>query len=46
MLNGRHRVLEGHEHVLPPELLAPVLAKFIADWNDAPHRKESRKEPT
>jgi pimeloyl-ACP methyl ester carboxylesterase len=29
--NGRHRVLEDQEHVVPPELLAPVLTKFFAD---------------
>ena len=29
--NGRHVVLEGQEHVVPPELLAPVLAEFFAD---------------
>ena len=44
--NGRHRVLEGQEHVVAPELLAPVLAEFFADWNDARRRTESRKEPT
>ncbi len=27
--NGRLRVLEGHEHVVPPEVLAPVLTEFI-----------------
>jgi hypothetical protein len=31
MPNGRHGVLEGQEHVVPPELLAPALAKFFAD---------------
>ncbi len=31
MPNGRHRVLEGQEHVVPPELLAPVLVEFLAD---------------
>jgi pimeloyl-ACP methyl ester carboxylesterase len=31
MPNGRHRVLEGHEHVVPPEVLTPVLAEFLAD---------------
>jgi pimeloyl-ACP methyl ester carboxylesterase len=45
MPNGRHSVLEGQEHVVPPELLAPVLAEFFADRNDARHRTESRKEP-
>jgi pimeloyl-ACP methyl ester carboxylesterase len=29
--NGRHRVLEGQEHFVPPEVLAPVLAEFFAD---------------
>ena len=29
--NGRHRVLESQEHVVPPEVLAPVLAEFFAD---------------
>lgn len=28
--NGRHCVLEGQEHVVPPEVLAPVLAEFFA----------------
>src|SRR5918997_1966188 len=28
MPNGRHRVLEGQEHVVPPEVLAPVLSEF------------------
>jgi pimeloyl-ACP methyl ester carboxylesterase len=31
MPNGRHRVLEGREHVVPPEVLVPVLAEFLAD---------------
>ncbi len=31
MPKGRHRVLEGHEHVVPPEVLAPVLEEFFAD---------------
>ena len=38
MPNGRHRVLEGHEHVVPPEVLVPVLAEFYADWDDEPDR--------
>ena len=46
MPNGRRGVLESQEHVVLPELLAPVLAEFFADWNDARHRTESRKEPT
>jgi pimeloyl-ACP methyl ester carboxylesterase len=29
--NGRHSVLEGQEHVVPPEVLAPELAGFFAD---------------
>jgi pimeloyl-ACP methyl ester carboxylesterase len=29
--NGRFRVLEGHEHVVPPSVLAPVLTEFITD---------------
>ncbi len=29
MPNGRHRVLEGQEHVVAPEILAPVLAEFF-----------------
>jgi Alpha/beta hydrolase family len=29
--NGRHRVLEGQEHVVPPEVLVPVLVEFFAD---------------
>jgi len=29
--NGRHRVLEGQEHVVPPEVLVPVLAEFFND---------------
>jgi pimeloyl-ACP methyl ester carboxylesterase len=31
MPNGRHRVLEGQEHVVPPEVLVSVLAEFFAD---------------
>jgi pimeloyl-ACP methyl ester carboxylesterase len=31
MPNGRHRILEGQEHVVPPEVLVPVLAEFFAD---------------
>jgi hypothetical protein len=27
----RHRILEGQEHVVPPEVLVPVLAEFFAD---------------
>jgi pimeloyl-ACP methyl ester carboxylesterase len=27
---GRHRVLAGQEHVVPPEVLVPVLAEFLA----------------
>jgi pimeloyl-ACP methyl ester carboxylesterase len=29
--NGRHRVLEGQEHVVPPEVLVPVLTGFFKD---------------
>jgi pimeloyl-ACP methyl ester carboxylesterase len=29
--NGRHRVLEGQEHSVPPEVLVPVLEEFFAD---------------
>ena len=28
--NGEHRVLDGQEHVVPPEVLAPVLKEFLA----------------
>jgi pimeloyl-ACP methyl ester carboxylesterase len=28
--NGNHRVLEGQEHVVPPEILAPVVKEFLA----------------
>ena len=31
MPNGRHRVLENQEHVVPPEVLVPVLAEVFAD---------------
>jgi pimeloyl-ACP methyl ester carboxylesterase len=31
MPNGRHRVLEGQEHVVVPEVLAPVLGEFFAN---------------
>jgi len=31
MPNGRHRVLEGQEHAVPPEVLVPILAEFFAD---------------
>jgi Alpha/beta hydrolase family len=27
---GRHRILEGQEHVVAPELLAPVVGEFLA----------------
>ena len=30
MPNGRHRVLEGQEHSVSPEVLVPVLEEFIA----------------
>ena len=29
--NGRLRVLDGQEHLVPPEVLAPLLAEFLAD---------------
>ena len=28
---GQHRILEGQEHVVPPEVLVPVLSGFLAD---------------
>ncbi len=31
MAEGRHRVLEGQEHAVSPEVLVPVLAEFFAD---------------
>src|SRR4028119_1091533 len=31
MPNGGHRVLQGQEHAVPPEVLVPVLAEFFAD---------------
>ena len=31
MPDGRHRVLEGQEHTVPPEVLVPVLAEYFAD---------------
>jgi pimeloyl-ACP methyl ester carboxylesterase len=31
MPDGRHRVLEGQEHVVPPEVLVPVLEDFLSD---------------
>jgi hypothetical protein len=30
MPNGRCRILEGQEHVVPPEILVPVLKEFFA----------------
>jgi pimeloyl-ACP methyl ester carboxylesterase len=30
MAHGQYRVLEGQEHVVPPEILVPVLAEFLA----------------
>jgi hypothetical protein len=27
---GEHRVLHGQEHVVPPEVLAPVVVEFLA----------------
>jgi pimeloyl-ACP methyl ester carboxylesterase len=38
MPNGRHRVLEGQEHVVAPEVLVPALAEFFADRNGARRR--------
>ena len=29
--NGRHAVLEGQDHFVPPEVLAPVLEKFFVE---------------
>jgi pimeloyl-ACP methyl ester carboxylesterase len=31
--NGQHRVLEGQEHVVPPEVLVPMLAEFFTGRN-------------
>ena len=31
MPDGWHRVLEGQEHTVPPEVLVPVLTEFFAD---------------
>ena len=31
MPNGGFRVMQGQEHVVAPEVLAPVLAEFFAD---------------
>jgi pimeloyl-ACP methyl ester carboxylesterase len=38
MPNGQQCVLEGQEHVVAPEVLAPVVAEFFADWSGACHR--------
>jgi hypothetical protein len=27
--NGRYRILEGQKHVVPPEVLVPVLEEFF-----------------
>jgi hypothetical protein len=43
MPNGRHCVLEGQEHVVTPELLAPVLAEFFADSNEANSRRRAER---
>jgi pimeloyl-ACP methyl ester carboxylesterase len=43
--NGRHAVLEGQEHVVPPEVLVPVLAEFFVDRYGAHHPMETRKKP-
>jgi hypothetical protein len=32
MPRGRHHVMEGQEHVVPPEVLVPVLTRFFIDW--------------
>jgi pimeloyl-ACP methyl ester carboxylesterase len=45
MPNGQHRVLEGQEHAVPPEVLVPVLAEFFVDRNGAHRPTESRKKP-
>jgi len=37
MPNGRLSVLEGQEHVVPPEVLVPVLAEFLAGRDDEPN---------
>ena len=33
--NGRHAVLDGQEHVVPPEVLVPVLKEFFAGLKQA-----------
>ena len=33
--NGRFGILDGQEHVVPPEILAPVLAEFFEGRNSA-----------
>jgi len=38
--NGQHRVLEGQEHVVPPEVLVPVLKEFFAGRNGTRRRDE------
>lgn len=41
--NGRRRILAGQEHVVPPEVLAPELAEFFADRDDAGGSARSNK---
>jgi pimeloyl-ACP methyl ester carboxylesterase len=41
--NGRLRVLEGQEHVVPPEVIAPVLTEFITS---APRAWVNSRRPT
>ena len=43
MPNGQHRDLEGQEHVVPPEVLAPVLAEFFTDSDDEQDRADLRQ---
>ena len=32
--NGQHRVLEGQEHVVPPEVLVPVLTEYFSSGDE------------
>jgi len=48
--NGRLRVLDGQEHVVPPEVLAPVLAEFLTEariaetaWSGSWIKERSRR---
>jgi pimeloyl-ACP methyl ester carboxylesterase len=34
MPNGRHRVLEGQEHAVPPEVLVPVLKEYFSNHEE------------